>query len=176
MCFNCLEWLFRLLAERCNCIKEFGYCYNESVIRRLSVMRVYCDKTAEVIASRGFQWHRLALVAPELFYSLRAQWSDNFSWVDFCYVLQLRSSGARCDDPVGEHPARAWMSAEARHVDSFKTPIHEAAETGQLDILRYFVYKVSKRPFVSHFCDKYLFLSYRTHGIEWMNENLYSAL
>jgi len=49
----------------------------------------------------------------------------------------------RSDDVVGEHPTRAWMAPDSRHADSFKTPIHEAAEFGQLGVLRCFVYKVS---------------------------------
>jgi len=50
--------------------------------------------------------------------------------------------GVRSDEAVGEHPVRSWTTADSRHVDSFKTPIHEAAESGQLDILRCFVHQV----------------------------------
>ena len=58
--------------------------------------------------------------------------------------VRLQRSGAvRCDDAVGMHPSRAWISPGSRHVDTFKTPVHEAAEAGQLAVLRYFVHKVT---------------------------------
>ena len=40
-------------------------------------------------------------------------------------------------DGVGIHPARSWCSKDA-HPDSLKAPVHEAAESGNLNILRIF--------------------------------------
>ncbi|KAK3597209.1 hypothetical protein CHS0354_003714 [Potamilus streckersoni] len=46
--------------------------------------------------------------------------------------------GARPDEPVGEHPSRMWCS-ELSHIESQRAPVHEAAEFGQLGVLRIFV-------------------------------------
>ncbi|XP_002740884.1 protein ANKUB1-like [Saccoglossus kowalevskii] len=46
--------------------------------------------------------------------------------------------GVRSDEPIGDHPTREWCSST--HIESYKTPIHEAAEHGQLQILRIFVF------------------------------------
>ncbi|KAJ8043622.1 Protein ANKUB1 [Holothuria leucospilota] len=46
--------------------------------------------------------------------------------------------GIRSDEPVGDHPIREWCRSS--HVDAYKTPVHEAAEHGQLSILRIFVF------------------------------------
>ena len=40
-------------------------------------------------------------------------------------------------DGVGIHPARTWCSQDA-HPDYLKAPVHEAAESGNLNILRIF--------------------------------------
>lgn len=51
----------------------------------------------------------------------------------------LMKSGARSDEPVGEHPIREWCNGEV-HVDHLKTPVHEAAQQGHLICLRQFIH------------------------------------
>ncbi|XP_071116073.1 uncharacterized protein [Haliotis cracherodii] len=46
--------------------------------------------------------------------------------------------GVRCDEPIGEHPQRQWCS-NLSHIESLKSPVHEATEMGQLGALRMFV-------------------------------------
>lgn len=53
-------------------------------------------------------------------------------------ATQLIKSGARCDEPVGEHPVREWCNKEI-HPDHMKTPVHEAAQHGSLNCLQKFV-------------------------------------
>ena len=55
-------------------------------------------------------------------------------------AAQLIKSGARCDEPVGEHPVREWCNKEAVHPDHFKTPVHEAAQHGSLNCLQKFIH------------------------------------
>ncbi|XP_070571807.1 protein ANKUB1-like [Ptychodera flava] len=50
----------------------------------------------------------------------------------------MLKQGVRSDEEVGDHPTKEWC--EYVHIDSKKTPIHEAAEHGQLQILRIFVF------------------------------------
>ncbi|XP_071502628.1 uncharacterized protein [Diadema antillarum] len=50
-------------------------------------------------------------------------------------VLKL---GIRSDEAVGDHPTKEWCPSS--HIEALKTPVHEAAEHGQLSILRIFVY------------------------------------
>ena len=45
----------------------------------------------------------------------------------------------RADEPTGYHPIRLWCREAVQHIDAVKTPIHEAAEAGQLGVLRTFV-------------------------------------
>eukprot|EP00058_Branchiostoma_floridae_P015286 XP_002600774.1 hypothetical protein BRAFLDRAFT_95060 [Branchiostoma floridae] len=52
---------------------------------------------------------------------------------------QLIRTGTRPDDPVGEHPARQWCHTLS-HIERLKTPVHEAAEFGQLTVLRVFLF------------------------------------
>lgn len=54
-------------------------------------------------------------------------------------AAQLIKSGARCDEPVGEHPVREWCNKEV-HPDHFKTPVHEAAQHGSLNCLQKFIH------------------------------------
>ena len=55
-------------------------------------------------------------------------------------AAQLIKSGARCDEPVGEHPVREWCNKEGIHTDHFKTPVHEAAQHGSLNCLQKFIH------------------------------------
>lgn len=55
-------------------------------------------------------------------------------------ISQLLKSGARCDDPVGEHPARSWCSGSLHHPLSLQTPTHAAAQTGKITCLRLFIH------------------------------------
>ena len=55
-------------------------------------------------------------------------------------VSQLLKSGARCDDPVGEHPARSWCKGSISHPLSLQTPTHAAAQTGKMTCLRLFIH------------------------------------
>lgn len=55
-------------------------------------------------------------------------------------AAQLIKSGARCDEPVGEHPVREWCNKEAVHPDHLKTPAHEAAQHGSLNCLQKFIH------------------------------------
>lgn len=54
-------------------------------------------------------------------------------------ATQLIKSGARCDEPVGEHPVREWCNKDV-HPDHYKTPVHEAAQHGSLNCLQKFVH------------------------------------
>lgn len=54
-------------------------------------------------------------------------------------AAQLLKSGARSDEPVGEHPVREWCNSDV-HPDYFKTPVHEAAQHGSLHCLRQFLH------------------------------------
>lgn len=54
-------------------------------------------------------------------------------------AAQLIKSGARCDEPVGQHPVREWCNKDV-HPDHFKTPVHEAAQHGSLNCLQKFVH------------------------------------
>lgn len=51
----------------------------------------------------------------------------------------LLKSGARSDEPVGEHPIREWCNRDI-HFDHLKTPVHQAAQNGSLVCLRQFVH------------------------------------
>ena len=53
-------------------------------------------------------------------------------------ATQLMKSGAKPDQPVGQHPSRDWCRASA-HVDHVKTPAHEAAQHGRLKCLQHFL-------------------------------------
>lgn len=46
--------------------------------------------------------------------------------------------GIRPDEPIGEHPARQWCK-EQSHIETLRSAVHEAAEFGQLGVLRLFV-------------------------------------
>lgn len=61
----------------------------------------------------------------------------HFGYVDM--AVWLMRKGVRPGDPVGEHPAREWCDPKTRHKNCLKTAIHEAAEFGQLEMLRAFV-------------------------------------
>lgn len=54
-------------------------------------------------------------------------------------AAQLMKSGARCDEPVGEHPVREWCNKEV-HPDHLKTAVHEAAQHGSLNCLQKFIH------------------------------------
>lgn len=47
-------------------------------------------------------------------------------------------SGIRPDEPIGEHPSRQWCK-EQSHIETLRSSVHEAAEFGQLGVLRLFV-------------------------------------
>lgn len=55
-------------------------------------------------------------------------------------AAQLIKSGARCDEPVGQHPVREWCNKADVHPDYLKTPVHEAAQHGSLNCLQKFVH------------------------------------
>ncbi|XP_023932645.1 protein ANKUB1-like [Lingula anatina] len=61
----------------------------------------------------------------------------HFGHVDL--AMRLIKEGIRPYEPVEDHPSRSWCSEIEPHVDSFKTPVHEAAEFGSVDIIRIFV-------------------------------------
>lgn len=46
--------------------------------------------------------------------------------------------GIRPDEPIGEHPSRQWCM-EQSHIETLRSAVHEAAEFGQLGVLRLFV-------------------------------------
>ena len=54
-------------------------------------------------------------------------------------AAQLLKSGARCDEPVGQHPVREWCTNDT-HPENAKTPVHEAAQCGSLTCLRQFLH------------------------------------
>lgn len=60
----------------------------------------------------------------------------HFGCVDL--ARNLIKQGVRADEPTGEHPSRQWCGS-ASHIQTFKCPIHEAVENGQLAIVRLFV-------------------------------------
>lgn len=47
-------------------------------------------------------------------------------------------SGIRPDEPIGQHPSRQWCK-DLAHIETKRAPVHEAAEFGQLGVLRLFV-------------------------------------
>ncbi|XP_013407173.1 protein ANKUB1 [Lingula anatina] len=51
------------------------------------------------------------------------------------YLLQ---QGVKAHEWIGDHPYRKWCKDE-EHIDCRRTPVHEAAEFGQLSVLRRFV-------------------------------------
>ncbi len=55
-------------------------------------------------------------------------------------AAQLLKSGSRCDDPVGEHPARDWCKSSVAHPLSLRTPAHAAAQRGRGSCLRLFIH------------------------------------
>ncbi|XP_031551660.1 protein ANKUB1-like [Actinia tenebrosa] len=61
----------------------------------------------------------------------------HFGYTQLAAVLM--KSGARSDEPVGEHPIREWCNGDV-HVDHLKTPVHEAAQRGHLICLRQFIH------------------------------------
>lgn len=61
----------------------------------------------------------------------------HFGYVDM--AVGLMRKGARPGEAVGEHPAREWCDPKTRHRNCLKTAVHEAAEFGQLEVLRAFV-------------------------------------
>ncbi len=48
--------------------------------------------------------------------------------------------GSRCEDPVGEHPARDWCKSMLAHPFSLRTPTHAAAQCGRISCLRLFMH------------------------------------
>lgn len=46
--------------------------------------------------------------------------------------------GIRPDEPIGEHPSRQWCQDQS-HIETKRAAVHEAAEFGQLGVLRLFV-------------------------------------
>ena len=62
----------------------------------------------------------------------------HFNHVDLAVTL-LRM-GIKADEAVGEHPSRQWCKDTIKHIDSRKSPVHEAAEAGSLGALRSFVH------------------------------------
>ena len=53
-------------------------------------------------------------------------------------AIETMKKGIKPSEPVGEHPLRIWNKID-KHSDSFKCPIHEAAEFGQLAIVKEFI-------------------------------------
>lgn len=47
-------------------------------------------------------------------------------------------NGIRPDEPIGEHPSRQWCKDQS-HIETKRSSVHEAAEFGQLGVLRLFV-------------------------------------
>ncbi|WAR03386.1 ANKUB-like protein [Mya arenaria] len=47
-------------------------------------------------------------------------------------------AGIKPDEPIGEHPTRQWCW-EQSHIETKRSAVHEAAEFGQLGVLRLFV-------------------------------------
>ena len=47
----------------------------------------------------------------------------------------LMKQGVRPEEPIGEHPTRQWCSPHS-HVEILRAPVHEATESGQLNVLR----------------------------------------
>lgn len=62
----------------------------------------------------------------------------HFGHVDL--AVSLLRLGIHADEAIGMHPMRQWCKHTEQHVDSYKAPIHEAAEFGQLGVLRSFVH------------------------------------
>ncbi|XP_022109666.1 protein ANKUB1-like [Acanthaster planci] len=50
----------------------------------------------------------------------------------------MLKNGIRADEKVGDHPSKEWCRSS--HIEAYKTPVHEAAEHGQLSVLRIFVF------------------------------------
>ncbi|XP_041348254.1 protein ANKUB1-like [Gigantopelta aegis] len=62
--------------------------------------------------------------------------ASHFGNVDLARCM-LRQ-GASSSESIGEHPQRMWCKAES-HIETYKAPMHQATEMGQLGILRLFV-------------------------------------
>eukprot|EP00112_Aurelia_sp_Birch-Aquarium-sp1_P022680 Seg649.4 transcript_id=Seg649.4/GoldUCD/mRNA.D3Y31 product="Protein ANKUB1" protein_id=Seg649.4/GoldUCD/D3Y31 len=55
-------------------------------------------------------------------------------------VSLLLKSGARCDDAIGEHPARDWCKDSMSHPLCLRTPAHAATQNGKISCLRLFIH------------------------------------
>lgn len=62
--------------------------------------------------------------------------SAHFGCVDLARTCI--KSGIRPDEPIGEHPSRQWCKDQS-HIETMRSAVHEAAEFGQLGVLRLFV-------------------------------------
>ncbi|XP_013421695.1 uncharacterized protein LOC106181762 [Lingula anatina] len=94
------------------------------------------------LAINGFTSHVMARLSTEdltALYQMRVAMyiAAHYGHVDLCVTLQRQ--GVRPDEPVGNHPYRQWCHSSS-HVDALKTAVHEAAEVGQLGILRTFAH------------------------------------
>ncbi|XP_074640258.1 uncharacterized protein LOC141898315 [Tubulanus polymorphus] len=94
------------------------------------------------LAVMGFTDHMMAKLSADEFvarYQMKVAMyiAAHFGHVDL--AISLMKQGIRHDEPVGQHPYRQWC-LKTKHVDSFKCPVHEATENGQLGVLRAFVH------------------------------------
>ena len=62
--------------------------------------------------------------------------ASHFGNVDL--ARSMIRQGAIPSELIGEHPQRMWCKAES-HIETYKAPVHQATEMGQLGILRLFV-------------------------------------
>ena len=53
-------------------------------------------------------------------------------------ATSVLKAGIRPDEAIGDHPSKEWCAGP--HVESLRTPVHEAAEHGKISILKIFVH------------------------------------
>ena len=65
----------------------------------------------------------------------------HFGHNDLAQQLTSKKSPTSVDpgEAVGIHPARIWCKQNNMHAEAGKAPVHVAAQTGNLNILRIFV-------------------------------------
>lgn len=93
------------------------------------------------LAANGFSSHVMARLSTDeltAFYQMKVAMfvAAHFGHIDL--GVTLCRQGIRPDERIGNHPYRQWCSSTS-HIESKKTPVHQAAEMGQLGILRTFV-------------------------------------
>ncbi|KAK2181759.1 hypothetical protein NP493_383g04075 [Ridgeia piscesae] len=136
--------VFRLLSEKGAEMFDFHTLYDYGVVLGSTVRLDTWDGWNDFLnlAVMGFSSHVMAnLMADDAVakYQMKVAMymAAHFGHVDL--AVSLLRCNVRADEPTGYHPIRLWCRDAVQHIDAVKTPIHEAAEAGQLGVLRTFV-------------------------------------